>query len=269
VSAFRVIAWLAITGVAACGPAEPAPRAAAAQETVRPASVATPSYSVMPLKSAGTIAGTVAFDGPAPSDSIIHPMADVDVCGHELVDPTVQHRGPRLQGAVVWLTGITAGKHLPYTRRYDLLTESCRLTPRIQAAIMGGTLNVRSADAITHRTTFVRDKDTVAVIPETEEGQVVPTERVLAGDGLIEALCNAHPWSRAWLMVFKHPYFATTDVNGAFTIDSVPPGRYQISVWHERFGVLHDSVTVVATGHAAPPVAFTFRGPAPSRPATP
>jgi len=222
-------------------------------------------YSVVSLTSTGTLIGTVSFDGPAPTDSIIHPVVDTDVCGHVLMDPTVQHRGPRLQGVVVWLTGITAGKHLPYTRRYDLLTESCRLTPRVQAAIVGGTLNVRNADAVTHRTRFIRGSDTVAVIPETEEGQVVPTERVLASDGLIEVRCDPHPWSRAWLMVFRHPYFAMTDANGAFTIDSVPPGRYEISAWHERFGVVRDSVTI---GKSAPPVALTFRGPAPAHPAT-
>jgi hypothetical protein len=264
VSALRVVVWLAAVAVGACGPANSAPRAAA-QDTAKP--VVTPGYSVAPLTAIGSLSGTVSFDGPAPADTITHPGVDMDVCGHMLMDPTVLHRGPRLQGAVVWLSGITAGKHLPYTRRYDLLTESCRVTPRIQAAIAGGTLNVRSADAVTHRTRFMRGADTVAVIQETEEGQVVPTERVLADDGVIEVACDAHPWSRAWVMVFRHPYFTTTDNNGAFTIDSVPPGRYQVSVWHERFGVLRDSVTITA-GHAANPVSFTFRGPAPVHPAT-
>jgi hypothetical protein len=264
VSALRIIVWLAATAVAACGPAEPTPRAAA-QET---APVVPATYRVVPVPSSGTLIGTVSFDGPAPTDTIAHPTVDMDVCGHVLVDPTVQHHGQRLQGVVVWLSGITAGKHLPYTRRYDLLTESCRFTPRVQAAIVGGTLNVRSADAVTHRTRFIRGRDTVAVIQETEEGQVVPTERVLTGDGLIEVRCDLHPWSRAWLLVFRHPYFATTDANGAFTIDSVPPGRYQLSVWHERFGVVRDSVTIPSTGRPAP-VALTFRGPAPSAPATP
>lgn len=263
VSAFRAAVWLAAVAVGACGPVESAPRAVA-QDTAK--AVVTPGYSVAPLTAVGALNGTVSFDGPAPADSITHPMVDTDVCGHMLMDPTVLHRGPRLQGAVVWLSGITAGKHLPYTRRYDLLTESCRVTPRVQAAIAGGTLNVRSADAITHRTRFMRGSDTVALIQETEEGQVVPTERVLANDGLIEVLCAAHPWSRAWLLVFRHPYFATTDANGAFTIDSIPPGRYQVSVWHERFGVLHDSVTIAPGRPVAMP--FTFRGPAPEHPAT-
>jgi Polysaccharide lyase family 4, domain II len=269
VSLFRAVVWLAAVAVGACGPAESAPRAGA-QDSVKAAAttVATPGYTVVPLKASGTLVGTVSFDGPSPTDSITHPAVDTDVCGHMLMDPSVLHRGPRLQGAIVWLNGITEGKRLPYTRRYDLLTESCRVTPRVQAAIVGGTLNVRSADAVTHRTRFMRGADTVAAIQETEEGQVVPTERVLSGDGLIEVLCDMHPWSRAWLMVFRHPYFATTDANGAFTIDSVPPGRYQVSVWHERFGVMRDSVTITAGGRSAPPVALTFRGPAPGHPAT-
>jgi hypothetical protein len=261
----KLAVWSAVIAAAACGPAESAPPASAQTTAKPPAAAPTPGYSVVPLKESGSLTGTVSFDGPAPADSITHPMTDTDVCGTMLVDPTVLHRGPRLQGAVVWISGITAGKHLPYTKRYDLLTQSCRITPRIQAAVVGGTLNVRSADAVVHRTRFVRGTDTVAIIPETEDGQVVPTERVLATDGLVEVLCDPHPWTRAWLMVFSHPYFASTDVNGSFTIDSIPPGRYQVSAWHERFGTVRDSVTITTKAAA---VALTFRGPAPVHPAT-
>ena len=120
--------------------------------------------------------------------------------------------------------------------------------PRVQAAITGGTLDVRNGDALTHRTRFVRagSGETLDIVPETEAGEVVPARAVLVEPGLVEVRCDAHAWMRGWIAVFAHPYYATTDLSGAFAIDSVPPGRYGIAVWHERFGTQRDSVTVVA-----------------------
>jgi hypothetical protein len=200
----------------------------------------------------GRITGSVSFDGPAPVDSIVHLTVDADVCGQTLVDISVDHRGPRLANVVVWLDGVVAGKSLPLIRRYDITTEGCRLIPRVQTAVVGGTLNVRNADQTTHRTSFIQSTTNVvlATILETEAGAVVPSRAILTAPGLIMVRCAEHPWSQAWLAVFDQPYFTTTDINGSFTIDSIPPGRYRITAWHERFGTQADSVTVVAGGSA-------------------
>lgn len=269
----RTIVALGAAIVAACAPAEPMARKAGAQDSVPAAAVGARThllggtaggYRVVPLPVVGRVTGLVVFQGPTPEDSVIHPKTDVDVCGSTLVDPTVQHRGPNLGGAVVWLSGVTAGKHLPYTRRFDIVTEGCKFVPRVQAAVAGGTLDVRSTDATTHKTRFVRAGDTIAVIAETEEGQVVPTAAVLAAPGLVEAGCEAHPWSKGWLVVFDQPYYTVSDADGKFAIDSVPPGRYQITAWHERFGMVRDSVTTTTT---TTNITLSFRAPAPaSRP---
>ena len=96
---------------------------------------------------------------------------------------------------------------------------------------MGGTLNVGNADQTTHRTVFIRQETgtALATVQETEAGAVVPTAAVLSVPGMVEVRCDQHPWTHGWIVVFDHPYFTTTDANGAFTIDSVPPGRYQIT----------------------------------------
>jgi Carboxypeptidase regulatory-like domain len=208
---------------------------------------------------AGRVTGSIAFDGPTPPDSIIHPQTDADVCGQTLVDPSVDHRGPLLANAVVWLDGVTSGKPLPIARRYDITNEGCRLVPRIQAAVAGGTLDVRNSDQALTRTRFIQSgtRTVLATVMETEAGAVVPSRKVLATPGLVEVECDTHPWARAWILVFNQPYFTTTNANGAFTIDSVPPGRYRVTVWHERFGTQSDSVTVVAGQDAV--VDMTFR----------
>jgi hypothetical protein len=201
-------------------------------------------YKTAPLPAFGRLTGSVTFAGAAPLDSITHVATDADVCGATLVDVSIRTHGSRLAGAVVWLTGITAGKPMPYTKRFDLMTQGCRLIPRVQTAVVGGTVNVRNADATTHRTRFVREGTEILTVPETEDGQIVPAESVLTTAGLIEVGCVIHPWTHGWIAAFDQPYFTTTNDDGQFTIDSVPPGRYRLTTWHERFGTLTDSVTV-------------------------
>jgi hypothetical protein len=223
-------------------------------------SVITPlgtAYKPAPLPAFGRIAGSVTFEGPTPVDSITHVTTDAEVCGATLVDVSIRARGPRLAGAVVWLTGVTAGKPMPYTKRFDLMTQGCRLIPRVQTAVVGGTVDVRNADATTHRTRFARDGAEVGIVPETEDGQIVPADAVLTTAGLVEVTCITHPWTHGWIATFDQPYFTMTNDEGRFTIDSIPPGRYRLTVWHERFGTIADSVTV-SNGVTTEPM-MTFR----------
>jgi hypothetical protein len=37
----------------------------------------------------------------------------------------------------------------------------------------------------------------------------------------------------AWILVFNHPFFASTDADGRYAIPNVPPGTYSLAVWHE------------------------------------
>lgn len=52
--------------------------------------------------------------------------------------------------------------------------------------------------------------------------------------GKVELLCNVHHEMRAYILVLQNPYFAVTDKDGNFRIPNLPPGNYQLKVWHER-----------------------------------
>ena len=243
---------LAIVAAGACTRTNDAARDSAASRVStstfgRPAASA---YSVVDVADAGRIGGTITIGGDIPADTIVRPTSDVPTCGAEVTDGTIEHDGASLAGAVVWLEGIRAGKPLPFVRRYDVINEGCLIAPRIQAAIVGGTLNIRSLDPVTHRTRLIRQgvAKPVALVSETDEGQVVPLDHALEVAGQLEVRCDVHPWTRGFIAVFDHPYFAVTAANGSFAFDSVPPGTYRLHVWHERLGSSVKDVTVSPAG---------------------
>lgn len=208
-------------------------------------------YTVRALTSMGRAAGTVEIEGEPPADSLIQPTVDQLVCG-AYTRRGIDRRGNRAVGVIVWIDGIRSGKPLPIERRFEVTNDRCALVPEVQAVIAGGTLNVRSLDAVVHRTRFTR-KDTgerIATIRETDEGQVVPNEHVLADPGILELSCDVHGWTRAWIAAFDHPYFSMTGTDGSFVIDSVPPGRYAVHAWHPRLGSVQDSVMIAPGGEA-------------------
>ena len=186
-----------------------------------------PAYTVVDLTDGGgAIRGEVRFEGEVPRDTTVRPTVDLEVCGAAFVDSTVRRNGDRLANVVVWLVDARSGKPLPLDGRFDIAHRRCRLTPRVQAVRVGGTLNIRSADRTVHHARFVRaDGSTIRVVTEHDAGQVVPDESVLDATGRIEVRCDAHPWTRGWILAFDHPYYAVTDRRGSFAIDSVPPGR--------------------------------------------
>ncbi|HEX9112813.1 MAG TPA: carboxypeptidase-like regulatory domain-containing protein, partial [Nitrospirota bacterium] len=53
----------------------------------------------------------------------------------------------------------------------------------------------------------------------------------------MELSCYVHPWQRAYVYIFDHPYATITDEEGKFVLKDVPPGTYAIRVWHEALGV--------------------------------
>jgi plastocyanin len=51
--------------------------------------------------------------------------------------------------------------------------------------------------------------------------------------GIVRVFCDIHSHMSAFILVFAHRYFAVTDAEGRYRLDSVPPGTYTVAVWHE------------------------------------
>ena len=221
-------------------------------------------YAAAAVAGGGSVTGVVEAAGDVPADSTIRPTVDDRACGASLLDRTIARRGNRIGGVVVWLADLRSGKPFPLTRRFELDMDKCLLTPRAQAALAGGTLNVKSSDPVRSRLHFIRRpaNEVVSTVTMNDAGQVVPDEKILAAPGVVEVRGEVHPWLRAWVLVFDHPYHAATGADGGFSLADVPPGSYRLVAWHERLGVAEQAVTV--EGGKATTVTLRFGGGAPA-----
>ena len=52
----------------------------------------------------------------------------------------------------------------------------------------------------------------------------------------INVECSIHPWMKAYVWVFKHPYFAVTDDDGKFEIKDAPVmnGKLRLVAWQDN-----------------------------------
>ena len=244
--------------------AQPAPRKEGSVDP-RPIVVETPNeaYRAVTVTGGAQLTGTVEFPGALPGDSIITVPPSTQGCGQLTTVRTVERSGTKIGEAVVWLADIRAGKPLPVERRFELANDGCLLTPRVQAVFAPGTLNMASQDVAMH-TNHIIDVATgelAAIAPFNDNGEVVPFDRLITKPAQLEITCQLHPWAKAWILVFDHPYFAVTERNGSFTIPDIPPGTYRVRAWHPKLGLRDQTVTVTAGGSAS--VSFSLE-PAPA-----
>jgi plastocyanin len=84
-------------------------------------------------------------------------------------------------------------------------------------------------------------------------------------EGIVRVFCNIHSSMSAVIVVLPTPYFATTQRDGSFEIPNVPPGDYQVTIFHERateatLRALSRRVTVENASLSLPPAVISEAG---------
>jgi plastocyanin len=84
-------------------------------------------------------------------------------------------------------------------------------------------------------------------------------------EGIVRVFCNIHAAMSAVIVVLPTPYFSTTGRDGAYQIPNVPPGEYQMTVFHERateatLSALARRITVEQTPLALPMIVISEAG---------
>ena len=186
----------------------------------------------------GSVTGTIATSakGTAP----VRVTIDQKVCGNELPDEAVAVDAQgHLANAVVILTGVKR----PATDAV-ITNEKCRFAPRVQLARPNAPIRTTSKDPILHTTQAqLENGRTLFNVALPVPGLNV--SKTIGGPGMVRLSCNTHPWMRGWVIVTDEAA-AISGADGTFSIENVPPGTYELRVWHESLKAAPQKITVAA-----------------------
>ncbi len=151
-------------------------------------------------------------------------------------------------GAVVWLKRLDEHGPRPAPAQNQIVTQRDKtFLPHVLAIPVGTSVQFRNDDRIYHNVfSIAKPNDFDAGIRATGATYV----KTFSHPGVVQLLCNIHATMNAYVVVVDSPYYAKAQASGAFAIHNVPPGRYDLSAWHEAASsVTHKTITVGPEGH--------------------
>ncbi|MEH0007932.1 MAG: hypothetical protein V6Z82_04340 [Flavobacteriales bacterium] len=203
----------------------------------------------------GVIHGRVLLEGDVPDLPQIVVDKSVDFCGKKVTDPVLMVQDQGIQGAVVsieWEGDILINSP---PKPVSLQSRQCLFHPRIQATHVDAFLTLNSGDEIAHNPHgWWNDKKTVFNITLLDRN--VKFKRKLKWDGTYRVECDTHTWMKAYILVFKHPFYTVTDAKGIFVLKNIPVGAHTLRAWHEVLG--EQTTTVIVEPSKETTAEFSF-----------
>ena len=198
-----------------------------------------------------TIVGRVIFRGTVPPPEVIPVTRNPETCGESqsiqpmIVDPVSHGVKDTVVSLALHDESVMPTTDAPSTIS-TITNRTCAFHPRIGIAKTGDFLETRNDDPVMHNTHIYADNRTFLNVALVAGGK--PVQKKVRSPGLMKVTCDAHPFMHGFVMVIDHDFVATTDVLGRFSIAGVPPGKHEISLWHETLGALKKQVTVPPQG---------------------
>ena len=129
----------------------------------------------------------------------------------------------------------------PAGRAAAIHQSDARFVPSFLVVSAGQSVRMANDDTIFHNVfSLSRPNDfDLGVYPAGELRTVK-----FAYPGLVKLYCSIHSSMTGAILVVPSPWFSVVSAAGAYRIENVPAGRYELSVWNERLPIVKRSVTV-------------------------
>lgn len=194
------------------------------------------------------VSGVVKLDGPAPAVKPISMTKDPECMkmhpGGANTEETITGPDGTLGNVIVYVSeGLGDRTFDPPANPVVIEQKGCTYHPHVLTMQANQKIQIVNSDPTSHN---------IHPVPlnnrewnKSQPSGQPPLEATFAREEIaIPVKCNEHPWMRAYIAVFKHPFFMVTSKDGKFELKNLPPGQYTISAWHEKFGTVEQKVAV-------------------------
>jgi plastocyanin len=151
-------------------------------------------------------------------------------------------------GAVVWLKRLDGpAPHIQPPTNQIVTQREKTFLPHVLAVPLGTSVQFRNDDRIYHNVfSIAKPNDFDAGIRASGSTYT----RTFNNPGAVQLLCNIHSTMNAYVFVVDSPFYAKAQASGAFVIHNVPPGKYELSAWHEAASqITRKTIVVGPEGH--------------------
>ena len=215
----------------------------------------------MGVEGSSSIEGRIVYQGDIPTPPRISMDADPQ-CAAKHDEPVrsqalVVGDDSGLANVLVKVaSGLPEGNYPPPEEPFVMDQQGCQYQPHVMAVIAGQDLKVLNSDELLHNVHALSRVNPAfnRAMPAAVEEAVFELPRP---EDAFQVKCDVHPWMNAYIEVTEHPFFDVSDANGAFTIEGLPAGTYEIEAWHERLGTQTATVTVEEGESASNDFTFT------------
>ena len=227
------------------------------QETAT-APVAAPVANPVDPATAGSLKGSIKFEGTPPAATTINRKSDpyCEQQGEAKTQSFVTSDGG-LQNVFIYVKDGLGDLKFPVPATPVVLDQhGCTYAPRVFGIQAGQSLEIVNSDETLHN---------IHALPmnnrEFNRGQALKglkhTHVFTTPEVMVPFKCDVHNWMNAWVGVLSHPFYAVSGPGGAFEIQGLPPGTYTIEAWHEKLGTQSQIVTIGPK--EAKDLSFTFK----------
>lgn len=169
-----------------------------------------------------------------------------DLHGHVLFDGGTAPKGVTVADTVIYLTGNgLASRPVPAQQKFTPILDQrdIAFVPHVLPVMAGTKVEIRNSDAILHNVHTSCQKN-----PPFNRAQLgnKTFETVFQAPEIIRVVCDIHSQMSAYIVVIPTPYFTKAAKDGRFTLTDIPPGKYQLVAWHEKYGPVSREIEIDA-----------------------
>lgn len=226
------------------------------------------AYETVPVTNGGTLQGKVMFKGTPPPPKVFElwRFPDKSFCGGisdekglRLLREVITGQDGGLKDVVVVIEGIQKGKPFTFTSA-QMEANICQFLPFVSVVSDKRQITVANRDPVSHDIQgYAYDQSGIDIVlhrAALDKRGTTDVVNLTKGRKVFTMQCGRHSYMQSWGYAIDNPYHAVTNLDGAFTIGDLPPGKYKVKAWHPILGSQEREITITPSGSTS--LEFTF-----------